>query len=324
MLTYDFRLPPGPRTAEYALLAEELGFRAVWCPEVPAFGHDIWVTLARIAERTKRIKFGPAVLIPSYRHPMAQASAIATLEHIAPGRLMVGFGTGFTGRAGMGKRPLSLASMRTHITQVRALLRGDVVDIDGGLAQIIASGRQLPDRPINVPIYMAGQGPKARALAKEITDGLISLRGAAEGFETCLVSTNGTVLDDGEDATSQRAAAAIRPIIALAYHHRYTDDPESVKELPNGAAWLASVERVEENVRHLSVHRGHNFDVANGHDQLVDVSNAKQMTFTGTREELRERIALLQAGGATGIIFGTSGYDVERELRAYAEVAGLR
>ena len=41
MLTYDFRLPPGPRTVEYALLAEELGFRAVWCPEIPAFGHDI-------------------------------------------------------------------------------------------------------------------------------------------------------------------------------------------------------------------------------------------------------------------------------------------
>ena len=80
MLTYDFRLPPRPRTVEYALLAEDLGFRAVWCPEIPAFGHDLWVTLARIAEKTKRIKFGPSVLIPSYRHPMAQASAIATLE----------------------------------------------------------------------------------------------------------------------------------------------------------------------------------------------------------------------------------------------------
>src|SRR5204862_7237654 len=98
---------PAPRTVEYALLAEDLGFRAVWCPEVPAFGHDIWVTLARIAEKTKRLKFGPSVLIPSYRHAMAQASAIATLEQIAPGRLMVGFGTGFTGRAGMGKKPLS-------------------------------------------------------------------------------------------------------------------------------------------------------------------------------------------------------------------------
>jgi 5,10-methylenetetrahydromethanopterin reductase len=58
----------------------------------------------RIAEKTNRIKFGPAVLIPSYRHPMAQASAIATLEQIAPGRLMVGFGTGFTGRARDGQK----------------------------------------------------------------------------------------------------------------------------------------------------------------------------------------------------------------------------
>ena len=145
MLTYDFRLPPGPRTVEYALLAEELGFRAVWCPEIPAFGHDIWVTLARIAEKTKRIKFGPSVLIPSYRHPMAQASAIATLEQIAPGRLMVGFGTGFTGRAGLGKKPLTLASMRTHIVQVKALLRGDVADIDGGSP---SSSRPTPGCPI--------------------------------------------------------------------------------------------------------------------------------------------------------------------------------
>jgi 5,10-methylenetetrahydromethanopterin reductase len=144
VLTYDFRLPPGPRTVEYALLAEELGFRAVWCPEIPAFGPDIWVTLARIAEQTKRLKFGPSVLIPSHRHPMAQASAIATLEQIAPGRLMVGFGTGFTGRAGMGKKPLSLASMRTHIAQVKALLHGDMADIDGGLAQILASDGWFP------------------------------------------------------------------------------------------------------------------------------------------------------------------------------------
>src|SRR5467141_3767854 len=113
------------------------------------------------------------------------------------------------GPCGMGKKPLGLASMRTHIAQVKALLRGDIADIDGGLAQILASDGWLPDRPINVPVYLAGQGPKARALAKEITDGLISLGGAAEGFETCLVSTSGTVLDDGEDVTSPRASTTL-------------------------------------------------------------------------------------------------------------------
>jgi 5,10-methylenetetrahydromethanopterin reductase len=157
-----------------------------------------------------------------------------------------------------------------------------------------------------VPVYTAGQGPKARVLAKEITDGLISLSGPAGGFETCLVSTGGTVLDDGEDVTSPRASAAVKPLLALAYHLRYTTDPESVKALPNGEAWLASVERVDENVRHLSVHQSHNLDVSNGHDALADVSEAKQTTFTGTCKELRERLAQLEARGATGIIFGTT------------------
>ena len=98
-----------------------------------------------------------------------------------------------------------------------------------------------------------------------------------------------------ERTSFRRASTAVKPLIALAYHFRYTTDPESVKALPNGEAWLASVERVDENVRHLSIHRGHSLDISNGHDALVDISAAKQMTFTGTREELRERLAQLEA-----------------------------
>jgi 5,10-methylenetetrahydromethanopterin reductase len=323
MLTYGFRLPPGPNAVGYAVVAEQLGYESIWCPEIPAFGHDIWVTLARIAEKTSRIGIGAAVLIPSYRHPMAQASAIATLEAIAPGRLRAGFGTGFTGRAGMGKPPLTLAYMRQYMTQIRGLLTGDVIDIDGGLAQICASLGWLPDRPIKVPLLLASQGPKGRELAHEVADGLISLGAPATGFDTCLVCASGTVLDDGEDVTSPRASAAVAPLVALAYHFKYASDPESVRALPNGDAWLASVNMVPEYLRHLSVHRGHTIDVSNGHDRLVDVSAAKQMTFTGTREELRSRLAAFEKCGATGVIFGTSGVDVEREMRAYAEVAGL-
>ena len=183
--------------------------------------------------------------------------------------------------------------------------------------------RLLPERPISVPFYMAGQGPKARALAKEIADGLISLGGPAEGFETCLVSTNGTVLDDGEDVTSPRASTALKPIIALAYHHRYTTDPDTVKALPNGEAWLASVERVGEKFA-TSPFTAVIISTFQTATTRSSTCSAKQMTFTGTREALRERLARLEARGATGVIFGTSGYDVERELRAYAEVAGLR
>jgi 5,10-methylenetetrahydromethanopterin reductase len=99
-----------------------------------------------VAERTSRLGIGAAVLVPSYRHPVAQASAIATLEALAPGRLWAGFGTGFTGRFALGQPALTLAHMRQHMQQVRGLLRGEAVEIDGGMAQLLAAEGWLPDR----------------------------------------------------------------------------------------------------------------------------------------------------------------------------------
>jgi len=323
MLSFGFRLPPGPDTARLAKLAESLGFDSVWAPEVPAFGHDIWITMARIAEATSRIRFGPAVLIPSYRHPLAQAAAIATVAEAAPGRLMVGFGTGFTGRSGVGQPPLKLSYMRRYMEQVRALLRGDAVEVDGGMAQILASEGWLPARPVEVPLLLASQGPRGRQLAREIADGLIALGTPEPGFETCLVSVNGTVVTEGEDIGTPRVRAAVAPLVAAVYHSLWARDPESVTRLPGGDRWLASVEQVPANVRHLSVHRGHVLEVTNGHDDLVDLSLARRLSFTGTRDELRSRLGEIEAAGATGVIIGTSGADVARELRAFAEVAGL-
>jgi 5,10-methylenetetrahydromethanopterin reductase len=323
MLSYSFRLHPGPRIVEYAQVAQEIGFERVWCPEVPAHGHDIWVALARVAERTTRIGVGAAVLIPSYRHPLAQASAIGTLEALAPGRLWAGFGTGFTGRSGLGQPPLPLSRMRRYISQVRGLLNGEPVAVDGAFTQLLAPDGCLPPRPINVPLLLAAQGPKGRALAHEIADGLISLGAPAPGFSPCLVSLNGTVLDEGEDLETPRVRAAVGPLVAAAYHSAYTRDPESVAQLPNGDAWLAKVRELPDELRHLSVHRGHMLTIDSPQDALVDAGIAKRVSFTGTRDELRARLDALDAAGATGIIFGTSGVDVIRELRAFAAVAGL-
>ena len=323
MLKFSFRLPPGPRTADYAQVAEKLGYARIWCPEVPAFGHDVWIALARTAERTTRIGVGPAVVIPSYRHPLAQATAIATLAALAPGRLAVGFGTGFTGRAGLGQPPLTLAYMRRYMQQVRGLLQGEAVEVDGAMVQILATDGWLPARPIGVPLLLAAQGPKGRALAREIADGLIALGTPDPAFNPCVVSLNGTVLDEGEALDSPRVRAAAGPLVAAAYHSAWSRDPESVRRLPNGDRWLASVERVPPELRHLSVHRGHTIDMPNGHDDLIDMSIAKRVSFTGTAPELRARLAELEAAGATEIVLGTSAADVERELHAFAAVAGL-
>ena len=68
---------------EHARVAESLGYEMAWFYDSPALYPDVWVQLCRAAERTTKIGLGPGVLVPTLRHPMANAAAIATLVSIA-------------------------------------------------------------------------------------------------------------------------------------------------------------------------------------------------------------------------------------------------
>ena len=90
-------------------LAERMGYDRAWVYDTPQQSPDVWMTLALAAERTERIGLGPGVLVPSLRHPMVNAAATATLTALAPGRVVISFGTGFTGRRAMGYRAIPWA-----------------------------------------------------------------------------------------------------------------------------------------------------------------------------------------------------------------------
>jgi 5,10-methylenetetrahydromethanopterin reductase len=78
---------------EHARIAESLGYERAFFYDSPALYPDVWVQLCRAAERTDRIGLGPGVLVPSNRHPMTSAAAIATLAALAgPERVTVAVG----------------------------------------------------------------------------------------------------------------------------------------------------------------------------------------------------------------------------------------
>jgi 5,10-methylenetetrahydromethanopterin reductase len=118
-------LVPSPRVPEQAALAEKLGYDRVWLADSPALYGDVWIAVAEAARATRRVGLGTSVLIPSLRHVVATAAAIAHVEAIAPGRLRVALGTGFTGRRMLGKKALSLATLERYVRQLRALLAGE-------------------------------------------------------------------------------------------------------------------------------------------------------------------------------------------------------
>ncbi|WP_246530847.1 LLM class flavin-dependent oxidoreductase [Streptomyces bathyalis] len=309
-------------------LAEQLGYARAWVYDTPQQSPDVWMTLALAAERTERIGLGPGVLIPSLRHPMVNAAATATLAELAPGRVAVAFGTGFTGRRAMGYRAITWSFMDSYIRAYRALLRGEVVEWEGVEMQMLHPDGHAPARPVDVPVLISALGPKGHEVAKQLADGLYVTLQLPEFMSEYSWVPNlvwGTVLDDDEATDSEHARLSGGPGWALAYHGAYEfGGPSAVRELPGGAEWMDVVERTPEKQRHLAVHEGHCVELnaadeaawkAGGHQMLHDV------TVSGTRDQIRRRLDEFAEKGVTEIVFQPCGSDTRTELERFLEAA---
>jgi 5,10-methylenetetrahydromethanopterin reductase len=311
---------------EHIALAEELGYQRAWLYDTPQQSPDVWMMLALAAERTERIGLGPGVLVPSLRHPMVNAAATASLVALAPDRVVVAFGTGFTGRRAMGYRAIPWAFMDRYIRAYRGLLRGETVEWEGARMRMLHPHGHAAPRPVEVPISIAALGPKGAAVARELGDGLyitLALPEFAKEFSWVSYLFWGTVLEDDEDPSSERVRAAGGPGLALAYHGAY-EFGSALDELPGGAEWRAVVERIAPEERHLAVHAQHCVGLneadqaaweAGGHAMLG------QATMSGTAGELRERLGGLADHGVTELVFQPCGPDIRRELEAFMATA---
>jgi 5,10-methylenetetrahydromethanopterin reductase len=312
--------PPGPNSVAWARQAEALGFGRVYLHDSPALYWDVWATAALVAQQTEHIGLG-ALVIPSLRHVLTTASAIATIEHVAPGRLVVVVGTGFTARAMLGQRPLAWSGVQAYIRNLRALLRGEAVEVDGRMVAMCHPDGWAPARPIDVPIIVAANGPKGLDVARATGDGVFCMAPVA-GFDRCVFGTAGTVLRPGESLRSRRVFDALGPAVALNYHYTYEVGGAAVDELPGGKDWRADVEAIDADVRHLAVHDGHG--VAPNQRELPHLDpELAQFTTTGNPEELRVRFAEYEAAGVTELAYAPMGSHIEDELRAMAQAAGI-
>lgn len=314
-------------THEHIRIAESLGYANAWAYDSPALYPDVWVQLCRAAERTSTIGLGPAVLVPSLRHPMTNAAAIATLAQLAPGRTNVAIGAGFTGRYVLGQRAMPWRQVRDYVLVLRGLLRGEEVEWEGAPIRMIHPDGFAPARPIDVPILIAADGPKGMAVAAELGDGVFSAArpAAGDGPAWRAVLAFGTVLADGESVHDDRVLDAAGHGLAVAYHAMYErGGAAAVDALPGGAVWRAGVEAVPEASRHLATHEGHLVGLTD-RDRAALAEGASLLTalsFTGSANELRDKVAALEAAGATELAYQPAGPDIPGELeRMFAALA---
>ena len=87
---------------DFSIHAEACGFDSIvvsdhFQPWRHTDGHApfSFAWLGALAERTNRAQLGTSVVTPTFRyHPAIVAQALATLDQLAPGRLLLGVGTG--------------------------------------------------------------------------------------------------------------------------------------------------------------------------------------------------------------------------------------
>ena len=199
---------PASELAQLAAVAEALGAAAVLVAD-EGTDRDLFVTLAVLAQRTRRVLLFGAVTNPHSRHPLATAAAFASLAELAPDRIVAGFGAG-------GSRVLTPMGLAPHrpfaalaecVEVVDGLLRGEAVDHQGEFA---VRGGALPWSPGTLPLAIAGRGPRVERFAARRADWIL-LAGRAIQKVPALVEALRRV---GREARGRPPAIAWNPNVA--------------------------------------------------------------------------------------------------------------
>ena len=157
---------PNPDPGQAVGLAQSSeGAGAEWIGVADAFWwRDVWLLLGEVAAATERIELGPAMTNPYMRHRFHTASALATLQEMAPGRVFCGIAAGgseVTAAAGIPRRDAA-ARVTELVTFLREVSAGGTLDA--------ASGRGLDVDLDSVPILMAGRGDQMLRTAGALAD----------------------------------------------------------------------------------------------------------------------------------------------------------
>ena len=223
---------------KYTQRAEELGYSSAWVNSLP-LSRDPFITLAAIAEKTRRIRLGTAVADVRSRHPAVLAASIASLYELSGGRANLGVspGGGGSGRITYERVGLELQDpvgvTRESVTIIKALLSGEVVTFKGKHFNLDSATLQAqPNR--NIKVLVAAESPKMLKLAGEVGDGLIAPKGPNKFTQDILdqffdsVSKAGrkkwqvdTVMECNVAVgdTTEEAVELLRPFVAEAICH---------------------------------------------------------------------------------------------------------
>ena len=211
--------PPYQRMIELMQFAEGQGFEYGWTYDSHILWEESYATLPLAADRTKTLNLGHFVTNPGIRDPTVVASWYATMHDISNGRMAMGIGRGDSSRRVVGLQPVKVAEFEERCRMIKALMNGRPVTWNEKELKLEWVRPELPA----IPMWIAGYGPKALAVAGRVADGVIiqladpqiiewimdtARKAAAEAGRDpselkCIVGAPSTITDDLAEAREQ-------------------------------------------------------------------------------------------------------------------------
>jgi alkanesulfonate monooxygenase SsuD/methylene tetrahydromethanopterin reductase-like flavin-dependent oxidoreductase (luciferase family) len=325
---------------DHAVLAEDLAYDRIWVADSQMIWSDAFAVMALIADRTSRIGIGSGVAVAGTRPAPVLAAGMATINRIAPGRVFCGVGSGNTAMRIMGHKPVTIAELDQYLADLRPLLRGEEMTYQWrgkrSVTRHLMPKDGFVDFEHDIPLYVSGFGPRSIALAGTHGDGLVlggsptpqvltalrSLTGRDDDFEVVLLTTM-VVLADGEPVDSDRVRAEAGAMAIAGLHYAYEQHVQYGNPPPAYAAsfwdeYVAQVEAVPANVRHLHVHRGHCVWVEPDEERFLTKELLEATCMIGTAADLAARVRALEDAGLTEVMLLPSLATKEKVLRDVA------
>ncbi len=309
--------PSVPELVELAREAEARGFDSIWMAET-RITRDAIVPLTAIAAATDRVRVGTGIINVYTRGPVLIAITFIGLDEIAPGRVVMGLGTGsplvLAPQGVPFERPLT--RLREYCEVMRPLMRGETVSYDGETVRLDgariedllseADAAASPARAI--PLYLGVTGPKALELSGELADGVL--------LNVCLPVSYVERAMELIERGARRSGRTVEDLevgmmFATSPHPDSAEGKERARRFaalylsmfPNIARETGLDEELLAGTRAAFDEKG--LDVAARHigDDVVDL-----LTIAGTPDECRARLAAYrEAGVALPILFPVPG-----------------
>jgi 5,10-methylenetetrahydromethanopterin reductase len=293
------------KTTFYAIQAEKTGFNYLWITD-HFNNRNVYTSLATVAAYTEKIKFGPGVTNPYHIHPVVTAQAVASLNEIAPNRVICGLGVGDKTTLEMVNIEQSkpLATIREATQIIREMCTGKNVQLDGEVFKI--AGAKFNFKTTNpIPIFIGAQGPKMLAMAAEIGDGVLINASHPKDVENAMVHIKEGATKAGKPlnqltisvytsfsvaADMEKAMKAVIPVAA----YIVAGSPEIILQRHNISTEKAS------QIRDAIVHGKWKEAFAQVTPEMIEA-----FSICGTPGIVAEKIAHLTRIGATQIVAGS-------------------